>query len=116
MAPAMAAPARIALPPKPVWDQLERTPGAPVVINQANRPEKLPYRLASRTTNYFHAIPSQARNIELVAQRLNGTVVQPGHVFSYYQRIGPYTRSNGYGWGRMFAGDRILPSIGGGGW
>ena len=90
------------------------TPDAPIVFSTAGKMEKLPYLMAQRTTNYFHAIPSQGKNIELVARRLNGTVVQPGEVFSYFKRVGPYTEANGYGWGRMFAGNRILPSIGGG--
>jgi vancomycin resistance protein VanW len=99
------------------WTQVRRD--APIVIEEApgkNQAEalKLPYLLASRTTNYYHATPSQAKNIELVATRLNGTVVEPGQIFSYYRRVGPYTAENGFGWGRMFVGDRIVPSIGGG--
>ncbi|WP_156023647.1 VanW family protein [Sulfobacillus thermosulfidooxidans] len=75
---------------------------------------KLPYVLGQQTTNYFHASPSQAKNIELAARRLDGTVVKPGHIFSYYAVVGPYTEENGYGWGRAFVGDRIVPSVGGG--
>ncbi len=75
---------------------------------------KLPYRLAECTTNYYHASPTQAANIELAAKRLNGTVVGPGSQFSYYRVVGPYTAANGYGWGRAFVGDRIVPSVGGG--
>lgn len=103
-----------------LWAHVERVPkDAPIVIEDApgkSQAEamKLPYLLGSRTTNYYHAIPSQEKNIELVATRLNGTVVQPGQDFSYYRRIGPYTASNGFGWGRMFVGDRIVPSVGGG--
>lgn len=93
--------------------QADRTT-APVVVDAKGKMAKLPYLLAERTTNYYHAIPTQAKNIELVASRLNGTVVEPGQTFSYYQTVGPYTAENGYGWGRMFAGNRILPSIGGG--
>lgn len=107
----------------PLWALVEHYPLAPVVAQKipGNQPGesrakalKLPYLLGSRTTNYFHASPSQAKNIELLAQRLNGTVVQPGHVFSYYKVVGPYTSENGYGWGRAFVGDRIVPSVGGG--
>jgi vancomycin resistance protein VanW len=91
---------------------------APVVLVQQPGPvgpiERLPYRWASVTTTYHHASPSQALNIELTAQRLNGTVLAPGQVFSYYARVGPYTAENGYGWGRAFVGDRIVPSVGGG--
>ncbi|MCY0885628.1 MAG: VanW family protein [Firmicutes bacterium] len=91
---------------------------APVVVPPPGQAQaqmlKLPYLMASRTTTYYHAIPSQARNIELLAQRLNGTVVEPGQVFNYYAVVGPYTAANGYGEGRMFVGCNIVPSIGGG--
>lgn len=74
----------------------------------------LPYVLGERTTNYYHASDSQAKNIELVAQRLNGAIVNPGQTFSYFRVVGPYTQLNGFGWGRAFDGDRIIPSMGGG--
>lgn len=98
---------------------VERVSSAPWIVTAGepagkDKATKLPYRLAQQTTNYFHAMPSQAKNIELVARRLNGTVVEPGQIFSYYRQVGPYTAENGFGWGRMFAGDRIVPSVGGG--
>gem|GEM_PF-2058949 len=65
-------------------------------------------------TNFSHASPSQAANIALVARKLNGQVIPPGAVFSYNRAAGPYTEGGGYGWGRMFVGDRIVPTIGGG--
>ena len=65
-------------------------------------------------TNYGHAIESQAANIALTARRLAGTVVQPGEEYSMNRALGPYDRAHGYGLGRMFVGDRIVPSIGGG--
>lgn len=74
----------------------------------------VPHLLAQRTTNYRHASATQAKNIELLAKRLNGVIVKPGQVFSYYEHVGPYTAKNGYGWGRAFAGGRIIPSMGGG--
>ncbi|GMA64429.1 hypothetical protein GCM10025859_48690 [Alicyclobacillus fastidiosus] len=74
----------------------------------------LKYVLAERTTNYFHASPTQSKNIELVAKRLNGLILEPGQTFSYNHELGPYTAANGYGWGRAFLGDRIVPSMGGG--
>lgn len=99
-----------------LWAQKERVSVklAPLAVDPSGHPTQFPYLLASRTTNYFHAIPTQEKNIALVAQRLNGVVVKPGTVFSYYKVAGPYTAQNGYGWGRMFVGDRIVPSVGGG--
>ena len=66
------------------------------------------------STNFYHAIPSQENNIALTADRLRGTLLEPGETFSQNQRLGPYTKEHGYGLGRMFVGDRIVPSIGGG--
>ena len=86
----------------------------PIIFTAQGGQTRLPYLLGSMRTNYFHAIPTQEKNIELVAQRLNGALVEPGQIFSYYRRIGPYTAENGFGWGRMFVGDRIVPSVGGG--
>jgi vancomycin resistance protein VanW len=70
--------------------------------------------MARFTTNFNHASASQAANIALTARKLTGKVVAPGAVFSYIQATGPYTEAGGYGWGRMFVGDRIVPTIGGG--
>jgi vancomycin resistance protein VanW len=70
--------------------------------------------MARFSTNFYHATPSQEANIALTARRLTGVVVQPGAVFSYNRTVGPYTEANGYGWGRMFVGTRIVPTIGGG--
>lgn len=120
MLPNAPAPSILAPHGGALWAQAEKMPtGDPVIVQGAPgesqaKAMKLPYLLASRTTNYYHATQSQAKNIELVARRLNGTVVKPGQVFSYYRTVGPYTAENGFGWGRMFSGNRIVPSIGGG--
>jgi vancomycin resistance protein VanW len=90
---------------------------APLVLPAAGpsaSPIRVPYEWASVTTNYNHASATQVKNIEITASRLNGTELKPGQVFSYYAKVGPYTAENGYGWGRAFVGDRIVPSVGGG--
>jgi vancomycin resistance protein VanW len=76
--------------------------------------ERTPIRMAVFSTNFYHARPSQEANIALVARRLTGVVIPPGGVFSFNRTAGPYTEANGYGLGRMFVGDRIVPTIGGG--
>ncbi len=65
-------------------------------------------------TNFSHASASQAANIAVVAKKLTGRVIAPGAVFSYNGTAGPFTQAGGYGWGRMFVGERIVPTIGGG--
>ncbi|HEY3313788.1 MAG TPA: VanW family protein [Bacillota bacterium] len=74
----------------------------------------LPVMVGTCTTGYGHAIPSQEVNIALAASYLSGVVVKPGETFSYNAAVGPYSQANGYGLGRMFVGQRIVPSVGGG--
>lgn len=85
----------------------------PIGSDEAKR-AGLQYLLSQRTTNFRHASDSQALNMKLLAKRLNGVLLQPGQVFSYYKIVGPYTAENGYHWGRAFQGNRIVPSMGGG--
>ena len=76
--------------------------------------ERMPVRLATFTTNYFHATPSQEANIALTAKRMRGIVVAPKQVFSFNKALGPYTQERGYGVGRTFFGNHIGFSVGGG--
>lgn len=76
--------------------------------------EGTPVEMASYSTDFSHATPSQAGNIALVARRLTGRAIAAGATFSYNRALGPFSAAGGYGWGRMFVGDRIVPSIGGG--
>lgn len=103
-------------PGTPVPRILQVVPSAAPVVEPAlgAPPVALPYKWASVTTNYYHASATQAVNIEITASRINGTLLRPGQIFNYYRVVGPYTAANGYGWGRAFLGDRIVPSVGGG--
>ncbi len=117
--PSFAAPQAMSGGPSRPGASAEYRAAAPVVAaREAEDPQakalQLHFVLGQQSTNYFHATESQAKNIELAARRINGTVVQPGQIFSYYKVVGPYTAENGYGWGRAFVGDRIVPSVGGG--
>ena len=78
------------------------------------RREGATVRMSSFSTSFAHASPSQAANIALVAKKLTGLVIPAGTVFSYNEAAGPFTAAGWYGWGRMFVGDRIVPTIGGG--
>lgn len=117
--PALAAQPHAAAPPS------SAAPGATDTRPQEFQPDEAAFaqllqregasvQMSVFRTHFNHASPSQAANIALVARKLTGQVVRPGAVFSYNGVVGPYSRANGYGWGRMFLGQRIVPSIGGG--
>lgn len=56
----------------------------------------------------------RAVNVELAAQRINGTVLAPGQEFSFSRTVLPRTYKNGYVLGPSFAGGREVVSVGGG--
>ncbi|HOV80108.1 MAG TPA: VanW family protein [Bacillota bacterium] len=60
-----------------------------------------------------------ARNAELAASMINGTVVQPGEVFSFNRAVGPRTVSRGFVEGRsvvenVYGEIEVVPDVGGG--
>ena len=57
---------------------------------------------------------NKAVNIRLACQKLNGIVIHPGEVFSFWQTVGKTTRRKGYKDGRVIIGDKLRPGIGGG--
>lgn len=58
--------------------------------------------------------PGELYNVGLSAQRLAGTVVRAGEVFSQNSLLGPYTGEKGYQEGPIFKGNQVVNSTGGG--
>ncbi len=69
-------------------------------------------------TSFAGASPPKRHNIGLATERLNGTVVPPGKLFSFNREVGSTSLDNGYrlGWGIANAGTsvRTVPSVAGG--
>lgn len=57
---------------------------------------------------------NKATNIELACKKINGIVIHPGEVFSFWQIVGKTTKRKGYMDGRVIEGDKLIPGIGGG--
>ena len=57
---------------------------------------------------------NKAVNIRLACKQLNGLVIHPGEIFSFWRTVGKTTKRRGYKDGRVIIGDRIQPGIGGG--
>lgn len=53
-------------------------------------------------------------NLKIAAKRLNGVVVHPGEVFSYWRLIGKPSARKGYVNGMVLTGGIVSPGIGGG--
>jgi len=70
------------------------------------------------TTSFAGSVPEKAHNIRLAAERLHGTVVPPGALFSFNREVGPTTLAAGFQWGFGITGSgdslHTVPSVAGG--
>lgn len=57
---------------------------------------------------------NKAVNIDLASKAINGIVIHPGEVFSFWKTVGNTTKRKGYKDGRVIEGNKIKPGIGGG--
>jgi len=73
-----------------------------------------PVLMAAFKATLYEPIGAEPYNIALAADKLSGTVVQPGEIFSQNRTLGPYTEDRGYRAGPTYMGNRYTTTIGGG--
>ena len=71
-------------------------------------------KLTSFTTEMGVSSSNRIHNVHLMADYIDGTLIQPGAVFSFNDVVGPRTSERGFLEGQMIIGSLVLPSIGGG--
>lgn len=57
---------------------------------------------------------NKAVNIEIACRKINGIVIHPGEVFSFWRTVGKATKQKGYKDGRVIIGNKLRPGTGGG--
>lgn len=70
-----------------------------------------------RAKTYYETYASQANrneNMRLATVAINGTVLQPGEIFSYNNTVGPRTAARGFKMATIFVGGEKVPGLGGG--
>lgn len=72
------------------------------------------HEIACYVTGLQGRTPSQIHNLTLAARRINGTVLQPGQVFSFVKRVGPWTADMGYAKAPVSYDGELIRSWGGG--
>lgn len=70
--------------------------------------------IAGFTTVFEDSTPEERENIDLAASMINGTIVDPGEVFSQNETAGPYTEERGYKEGIGYVGGEVVKDFGGG--
>lgn len=57
---------------------------------------------------------NKATNIKLACSKINGIVIRPGEVFSFWRTVGKTSKRKGYKDGRVISGNKLIPGTGGG--
>lgn len=84
--------------------------------------EKLPNLVYEHKVHMIRRAPgvnlqhqlNKAVNIALAAEKMNGLVLAPGEVFSFWHTVGKITKRRGYKEGRVIAQNHLTADIGGG--
>jgi vancomycin resistance protein YoaR len=71
-------------------------------------------RISSFTTDMGVSSSNRIWNVQLMADYIDGTIIEPGEAFSFNRVVGERTAERGFREGQMIVGSLLLPSIGGG--
>lgn len=84
--------------------------------------EKLPNVISGHSSNLIKKgkgidpglQENKAINIKLACSKMNGVIIHPGEVFSFWKLVGKTTKKKGYKDGRVIEKNKLKPGIGGG--
>jgi vancomycin resistance protein YoaR len=93
---------------------LELGPRQPDRTTAAAKALGIRQKLVSYTTQMGESSSNRIHNVHLMADFIDGTIVNPREVFSFNDVVGPRTSERGFLEGQMIIGSLVLPSIGGG--
>ena len=65
-------------------------------------------------STYYNSSPERRTNVATAAQKIDGTVVPAGEVFSFLNSLGGITADNGFVGGLIISGGRTVDGLGGG--
>ena len=71
-------------------------------------------QISTYTTDMGVSSANRIWNVHLMADYIDGTIIEPGEVFSFNKAVGPRTVERGFREGQMILGSLLLPAIGGG--
>ncbi|MEP7335291.1 MAG: VanW family protein [Actinomycetota bacterium] len=71
-------------------------------------------KISSFTTDMGVSSSNRIWNVQLMADYIDGTIIEPGKTFSFNGVVGQRTAERGFREGQMIVGSLLLPSIGGG--
>lgn len=69
---------------------------------------------ASFSTSYASSTDERKHNVALALSRVNGTVLQPGEIFSFNRTVGSRTKANGFLPAKIIVNGKYTEGVGGG--
>lgn len=88
----------------------ENTPEFQQAVSDADTPVRMAYYSATLKD----PLPGELFNVSHAADKLSGTIVKQGEIFSQNQTLGPYTQAKGYQKGPTYSGGKVITTVGGG--
>lgn len=76
--------------------------------------EAFPNKLSEFTTRYDASNQNRSTNLQLASEKVNGTIILPGEIFSYNKIVGERTIAKGYKEATIYSAGKVVPGIGGG--
>lgn len=73
-----------------------------------------PNRLSKYVTVYDESNQNRSTNIKLASEKIDGTILMPGEIFSYNKIVGERTIKAGYKEAAVYMGGKVVDGIGGG--
>lgn len=86
----------------------------PTITLESIAGQAFPNKLSEFTTRYDVTNKNRSINLELSSEKVNGTIVLPGEIFSYNKIVGERTISAGYKEAAIYSGGKVVQGIGGG--
>ena len=85
-----------------------------VTINDLKNLNLFPDQISKYTTRYDESNVNRSTNIKLSSDKINGSIIMPGEVFSYNKTVGERTIKAGYKEAAIYMGGKVVDGIGGG--
>lgn len=76
--------------------------------------EAFPHILGTFSTTYNMENKNRVTNLELASEKIDGTIILPGEIFSYNKIVGERTIAKGYKEAAVYSGGKVVDGIGGG--
>ena len=76
--------------------------------------EAFPDKLSEYSTIFDPSNKNRSNNLNISAEKIDGTIIMPGETFSYNQTVGERTIAAGYKEAGAYAGGKVVQDVGGG--